>query len=448
MARDAVSFGDLCRRGELELEPFQKRIYRAISGPERECVVLLPRDCGKSRLVAAVAVYWLVTGTENVFCAATSRDQAHLVLTYAKRMARELGDEHLVERSHDLRWCADPDRPAVWDRQLRALPADAPKLHGLKGLWILDELHAAPDDEVYLAARTSSERAETKLVIVSTAAATAESTLGRLRSRALASPDVRRRGAVTDARGDNIRLLEWSVDAEVPIDDMRAAKAANPASWVSQAALRRLREAVPEAAFRRFHRNEHATAGEDAWIAPALWQACQGNYTIEPGETVTIGVDIGGTRALSSVAWVTDDLRVGIRSWRGEESVLFAQAEVERLAREYAVREAAFDPWHFGPAALDLGQRGLRMVEYPQRNERMVPAAARLHAAVSEGRLRHPGDELLDRAASLAIAKLVPRGWRLNRARAQDEIDPLTALSIAVDRAEAPHPEPALIGFL
>jgi len=398
--------------------------------------------------VAAVAVWWLVTGTESVFCAATSRDQAHLVLTYAKRMARELGDPHLVERSHDLRWCADPDRPAVWDRQLRALSADAGKLHGLKGRWILDELHAARDDEVYLTARTSSERASTKLVIVSTAAATADSTLGRLRARALAAPDVRRRGAVTDARGDNIRLLEWSVDAEVPLDDMGKAKAANPASWVTRDSLRRLKEAVPEPAFRRFHRNEHATAGESAWIAPALWQACRGEYTIEPDDELFVGVDVGGARALSSVAWVTEDLRVGVRSWRGEESVLFAQAEVERLAGEFNVVECAYDPWHFGAAALDLGQRGLRMVEYPQRNERMVPASARLHAAVSEGRLRHPGDPQLDRAAAQAVAKLVARGWRIDRGHSRDEIDPLTALCIAVDRAEAPKPEPRLAGWV
>jgi phage terminase large subunit-like protein len=412
-------------------------------------VVLLPRDNGKSRLVAAVAVWWLVSGSESVFCAATSRDQAHLVLTYAKRMARELEDPHLVERSHDLRWCPDPDRPAVWDRQLRALSADAGKLHGLKGRWILDELHAAKDDEVYLAARTSSERASTKLVIVSTAAATAESTLGRLRARALAASDVRRRGATIDARGDNIRLLEWSVDAEAPIGDMRRAKAANPASWITAASLKRLKAAVPEPAFRRFHRNEHATAGESTWVAPALWQACRADYEIEPGEEIFVGVDIGGTRALSSVCWVTGDLRVGVRSWRGEESVLFAQAEVERLAGEFTIKECAFDPWHFGAAALDLGQRGLRMVEYPQRNERMVPASARLHAAVTEGRLQHPGDPQLDRAAAQAVAKLVPRGWRIDRGHSRDEIDPLTALCIAIDRAEAPQPEPTrFLGFL
>jgi phage terminase large subunit-like protein len=130
--------------------------------------------------------------------------------------------------------------------------------------------------------------------------------------------------------------------------------------------------------------------------------------------------------------------------------VLFAQAEVERLAESYVVMECAFDPWHFGPAALDLSQRGISMVEVPQRNERMTVASARLHAAVSEGRLKHPGDPELDRAAMLAIAKQLPRGWRLDRPKgAHVDIDPLTALCLAVDRAEAPKPEGTrILGWL
>jgi hypothetical protein len=171
---------------------------------------------------------------------------------------------------------------------------------------------------------------------------------------------------------------------------------------------------------------------------------------IEPGERIWVGVDVGGRRALSSVVGVTDDLRVGVKSWRGEESVLFAQAEVERLAQEFVVVECAFDPWHFGPAALDLGQRGITMVEYPQRNERMAPASARLHAAVSEGRLRHPGDEHLDKAAATAVAKLLPLGWRIDRADkgGRGEIDPLIALGMCVDRAEQRPAGVELLGWL
>jgi phage terminase large subunit-like protein len=433
------------------LEPFQRRISAAIAGPERECVVLVPRDNGKTQLAAVVALHWLVHEREDVFAVANSRDQAHLLLSYAKRLARELGEPHVVERFHDVRWCSDPSRPSVWSRQLRALPADATKLHGLKGRWILDELHAARDDEVYLAARTSSERASSKLVVISTAAATADSTLGRLRSRALAAPDVRRRGALVDARGDNLRMLAWECDPEAPIDNMRAAKRANPASWVTTASLRRLREAVPEPAFRRYHRNEHATGSEAAWIAPALWQACRGDYEIEPGEAVWAGIDVGGSRAATALVWLTEDLRVGVKTWQGEEAVLFVEAELRALAERQTVRECAFDPWRFGAQALDLGQRGLRMVEFPQNAARMVPASERLYAAISERRLRHPGDPVLDRHVAACVAQETPRGFRLAKAGGRDstvQIDAVVGLVMALDRAEN-QPQPArVVGWL
>ena len=52
------------------------------------------------------------------------------------------------------------------------------------------------------------------------------------------------------------------------------------------------------------------------------------------------------------------------------------------------MREVRFDPWRFQAPALDLEQRGLRMVEFPQSNARMIPASERLHAVVTEGRLK------------------------------------------------------------
>jgi phage terminase large subunit-like protein len=451
MVRDVLDFAEFCERCGLTLEPFQRRIAKAIQGPERECVILIARDNGKSSIVAAVCLYWLVTEQEDVFAIANSRDQAHVILGYAKKFARELDNPHVVERFHDLRFCPDPSKPSKWSRQFRALAADPRTLHGLKGRFVYDELHMAASDETYLAGRTSSERANSKIVVVSTAAASADSTLGRLRARALASPDVKRRGCLTDARGDNIRMLAWEADPEAASDDMRIAAQCNPASWIGVASLRRLREALPDAAWRRYHLNIHGTASESAWIAPALWQACKADYAIEPGEEVWVGVDIGAMRALSAVVWVTADLRVGVETWQGEESILFAQDCVERLAGRFQVREVAADPWHAGPMLLDFQARGITALEYPQRNERMAPASERLRRAVQERRLQHPGDEHLDRAASLAIAKTLPRGWRIDRADkgGRDQIDPLVALCMAVDRAEAPKPEPLrFLGWL
>jgi phage terminase large subunit-like protein len=290
------------------------------------------------------------------------------------------------------------------------------------------------------------------LMVISTAAASSDSTLGRIRARCLSAPDVRRRGALTDARGDNIRLLEWSVDSEVPIGDTRAAKAANPASWISTASLRKLRDAVPEASFRRYHRNEHAAAGVGAWLPVTAWSKCRADYVIEPGERIWVGVDLGGTRALSSVSWITEDLRVGTQSFRGEEGPLFCQARIEELAGEYQVAEVAADPWRAAPMLLELGQRGITVLDWPQSNERVCPASQRLRDLIVERKLRHPGEADLDRAVALAVARQVPRGWRIDRPGgrgARDEpIDPLVALMMAVERALAPRPEVRLLGWL
>lgn len=143
----------------------------------------------------------------------------------------------------------------MFSRHLRVLAADAPRLHGLTpSLAIIDELHAHPSDDVYLAMRTAMlKRPGSKLLVISTAGQGADSPLGRLRGRALAQPSIRRTGALTDARGPSLRLLEWSVPEDTDIDDMREVKKANPASWITVDALAEQPEAVAEVAFRCFH---------------------------------------------------------------------------------------------------------------------------------------------------------------------------------------------------
>jgi phage terminase large subunit-like protein len=233
---------------------------------------------------------------------------------------------------------------------------------------------------------------------------------------------------------------------------MRMAKAANPASWVSTDSLRRLRAAVPESAFRRYHRNEHSAAGESDWLPMAAWSKCRADYAIEPGSRIWIGVDLGGNRALSSVAWCTEDLRVGTDSFRGEEGPLFCQARIEELAGTYSVQEVAADPWRAAPMLLELGQRGITVLDWPQSNERVCPASQRLRDLIVDGKLRHPGDQDLDRAVELAVARQVSRGWRIDRPGgrgARDEpIDPLVALMMAVEQALAPKHEVKLLGWL
>jgi phage terminase large subunit-like protein len=78
----------------------------------------------------------------------------------------------------------------------------------------------------------------------------------------------------------------------------------------------------------------------------------------------------------------------------------------------------------------------------------MTVASEGLHAAIVEKRLRHPGHTDLDRHVASAVAKKTGRGWRLDKAARDSQIDAVVALAMAVERAQY-QPEPAqIVGWL
>jgi hypothetical protein len=116
---------------------------------------------------------------------------------------------------------------------------------------------------------------------------------------------------------------------------------------------------------------------------------------------------------------------------------------VRELAERYRVREVVFDPWRFGQAAQELERERVRVLAFPQNDQRMVPASVRLHAAIVEGRLTLPDDAELARHAANTIARHSGRGWRVDNANPRDNMDAIVALAMAVERAEQPPPQPA-----
>ena len=438
-AKDFVRF---CATVGLDLEPFQRKIARAAFGDQHELLVLLSRGNGKSRLIGALAVYHLLHEPRPAaYVAAASRDQARVVYEYAREFALHPSiAERFVVRHLELR---------VDGGFLRVLASDAPKLHGLTpSLSVVDELHAFRDASVYEAMRTAMlKRADSRMIVISTAAQGADSPLGRLRARALAQPRVRCSGSLTETAGSSIRMLEWAVPETADVDDPAVVKRANPASWLSVEALRDQREAVPDIAFRRYHCNQW-TAGEGSWLPAGAWHACAGEPEFEVGERIWVGVDVGGERADSAVVWASERLHVGVAVYHGDEGVLDCVAKVRELAALYTVQECVFDPWRFTQAALEFEREGLVPVAFPQTDARMIPASQRLYDAVVEGRLVHPNDQQLNRHAANAVARHSRRGWRLDKPERSANIDALVALAMAIERAEA-RPEPVrLLGWL
>lgn len=370
---------------------------------------------------------------------ASSRDQARICFERMRGFAQHPAlDGQLTIRHLELRH---------EDGLLRVVPSDGPHIHGLSStLYVADEVWSWPDAGGLLEAMVTGlvKRPDSKLLAISTAAAQLDSPLGRMRARALAQPNVQRRGPVVEATGDP-HWIEWSLPEDGDLDDPRAVKRCNPAAWITVADLRRQRAAVPEISFAQFHACRWGVS-EGCWLPAGAWQACVADCDA-PGEDVWLGVDIGGSRAATAVVGVTADLRVcEVHIRQGDESVMEAVAIIHAIAKRRRIRELAHDPWRFRSEALRLeGEHGLTVVQFPQSYSRMTVASEGLHAAIVEKRLKHPGHPGLDRHVAQAIAKKTGRGWRLDKSTRSAQIDSVIALAMSVERAQAPTPPPARV---
>jgi phage terminase large subunit-like protein len=237
-------------------------------------------------------------------------------------------------------------------------------------------------------------------------------------------------------------MLDWSVDPDTPVNDMGAAKRANPASWLTRQGLREQFKALPELAWRRYHRNEW-TARMGSWLPAGAWNACaNGKVEIAEGSKVFVGVDIGGARADTAIVWLDEDFHVGCRIWSGDDALMDATAFLPELARHYRVTEIVYDPWRAQMLAKVAEAHRIKVTAFPQSDARMIPASRALHEAIVQGRIKHPDDEKLNEHVAAAVARHGRRGWRIDQAERGANIDGVVALVMAYEAATAPEAPP------
>lgn len=429
----------------LDLEPFQRKIARAFFADQRELLVLLPKGNGKTTLLAALALHHLLTHPEpRVYCGAASVAQARILFESARDLAARLDPKarHVVIRSLELRRA---DKGGV----LRMIPADGPRTHGITySLAVCDELWAHRDGALYESLRSAMiKRPDAKMVVISTADVGEDRPLCRLRKRALAQPGVGRQGPVVECVGPQLRALLWEVADGIGSDDIAGIAAVNPASWITEAALREQRDALPDGAFLRFHANARVQQ-EGAWLPAGAYQRCVGEPTFEPGERVWLALDVGGADSATALVWISESLNVGCWIDYGDEAIFGALDKIRELRQEFTVVELCADPWRAKQAMMELEREGLLCVELPQTDVRICPASQRLRSAIVEERLTLPPDAELSRHAANAVQRHVRRGWRLDKPDRSSPIDAVISLAMALDRLEA-QPDPAqLVGWL
>jgi phage terminase large subunit-like protein len=448
----------------LVLEPWQRAMmgealaYDTDGWPIWQSIVfVIPRKNGKTSLLAAYAVYRLLTsdGSPEILLAAASDKNAGRLFDAAATFVRRSPVLSELARVRDYTGeIVREDGLGI----IRRLASDPHKMHGYNpSLVVCDELAqwVTPSLRRAYAALTSAggARSAPQVFTITTAGEAherASSILGRLLDAAAAAEDREERPGLEVARLWEARTLVYNYHAPtVDPADVRAMKLANPATWITLDYLRR-QAANPEltrAQVLQLHGCVWAET-ETTWIDPASWAKLRSSRRLQDGETVVLGFDGSERRDMTVLAAATLDGHVEVlRAWRRPEGASAewriprseVHEEIDSAFERFDVRELAADPpgW-YGEIEQWSELYGSRIVEFETRQpRRMAPACERFRTDVLEGRISHTGDELLASAVGNCVAKETPWGTVVTKDHPDSprKIDAAVACIIAYERA-------------
>lgn len=403
----------------LELYPEQRTMLGDYFDGARETLILISKKNGKSSLLAALALWHLVTTTDAAcYIGASSRDQATILYEQACGYVRRspiLGQYVNVKRGYrELRSASDAGH-------IRVLAADADTADGvIPTLGLVDELHRQKSSDLYGVFRDGLGARNGQMITISTAGDDEDSPLGRLRAEALAREGLERTGVYRHVRDAGFALHEWALEIGEDQDDLNLVKQANPAPWQTLETLRERHDSPSMTPWQwaRFACGVWGV-GDEPYFDIDVWNelAADGDE-IKPGRLITLGFD--GARRHDATAIVATDVESGhqqlIGAWErpphaaddweideGEVDEVMAYAfkrwKVWRLYGDPPYWESALDRW--------AGEYGSQRVVRWWTNRLKATALALLawRNDMRPGVLSHDGDPLLARHIGNAVRK-------------------------------------------
>lgn len=460
------------------LRPWQQDILRRLFTTRKDglrqyrtMLLMLPRKNGKSELAAALAIYFLLFDGEigaEVYSAAADKDQAALVFNVAAQMIRN--DPELDAECEIV----DSQKRIVHRKSgsfYRAISAEAYSKHGFNAsVVIYDELHAAPNRELWDVLSTSQgARSQPMMIAITTAGYDRHSILWELYAHA-------KKVADKPALDPTFLPILYEAPTDADWTDERVWKKANPAlgdfrslEEMRTAAARAQAIPAQENAFRRLYLNQW-TEQADRWISLALWDACVVSRMDLAGRRCFVGLDLSSTRDLTALVAVFPDDdgffdvlpvffvpkdnmaervrrdRVPYDQWMKDGYLIATPGNVvdyeavrmklHEWSATYDVRVIAYDPWN----ATDLITRltdvdGYKCEPMRQGFASLAAPTKELEKAVVSKKLRHDGHPILRwNLGNASVEQDAAGNIKLDKSRSSEKVDGIAALVMAVDR--------------
>ena len=351
----------------------------------RQYLVLVPRQQGKTHLMAALALVWLLWQARSVVISVASNAEQ------ARVLYRRTLDVVRSNKALGRRFRRSTDTRGLWTEQGGSYDVRAAKGSVIQGipvaLGVVDEVHIALMELWTALVAGTGGRDNAMVVGISTAGDETSELLHHL---------------IKEAREGRIGLLWWrSPTPEVPADDTELAAqllAASPSVAEGLVPIANLVEDVrtmPVPDIVRYRLNHHAAA-ENVYVPLSAWNLCRADAPEIPPRGVVLAVDRspGWEYATVTASWRLD-------GWTWTEVVASlthptpaALVEVAAdLAARYAPKAVIVDGYALRAVAAELKLRGAPVVLASLAD--VAAASALFYANVVQQKIHHPGDQLL-----------------------------------------------------
>jgi len=463
------------------LQKWQKRFVRELFGRTnkdgtrqyRTAYVEVPRKNGKTEMAAAIALYMLFGDGEpgaEIYSAAADREQASLVFNAAATMVRN------NQALSSICKIIDSQKRIVCYKTnsfYRAISAEAYSKHGFNAHAVIyDELHVAPNRDLWDVLQTSmGARRQPLMLAITTAGYDRNSICWELHEYARQVKE----GTVRDP---TFLPLLYSADHDDDWTDEKVWAKANPNLGVT-IKLEFLRQECQRAqeipayqnTFRRLYLNQWVHQ-ETRWIDMGAWRECVGrvDYKKLAGLRCWAGVDLSTTTDISSCAvvfepdedgivhvlsysWVPRDNiaarvrrdRVPYDMWAREGYITATDGNVidhdwirvtirdEIKSRFPLLQAVGYDPWNATKWAIDLENDGVPVMEVRQGFKTMSPACKEFERLIIGRKLRHDNNPVLTWAMDNLVVTQDPAGnIKPAKDKSTERIDPAVAMVIAI----------------